>query len=35
MLLGLLFTLLIAIFTISFESLKAALVNPVDALRNE
>lgn len=35
MLLGLLFTLLIAICTISFESLKAALVNPVETLRNE
>lgn len=32
---GLLITLLIAFFTISFESLKAALVNPVNTLRNE
>lgn len=35
MILGLIFTLFIAIFTISFESLKAALVNPADTLRNE
>ena len=35
MILGLSFTLFIAIFTISFESLKAALVNPAETLRNE
>lgn len=35
MILGLLFTLIIAVVTISFESLKAALVNPVETLRNE
>jgi putative ABC transport system permease protein len=33
--LGLFLTLLIAIFTISFESVKAALVNPANTLRNE
>ena len=35
MILGLFFTLIIAVCTISYESLKAALVNPVDSLRNE
>ena len=35
MVLGLFTTLLIATFTISFESLKAALMNPVETLRNE
>jgi putative ABC transport system permease protein len=35
MILGLIFTMFIAFFTISFESLKAALVNPADTLRNE
>jgi putative ABC transport system permease protein len=35
MILGLLFTLIIAICTISFESVRAALVNPIETLRNE
>lgn len=35
MLLGLSFTLFIAIFTISFETLKAALINPAETLRSE
>ena len=35
MIIGLFSTLVIAIFTISFESLKAALMNPVETLRNE
>ena len=35
MMLGFMLTILIAFCTISFESIKAALVNPVDTLRNE
>jgi putative ABC transport system permease protein len=35
LILGLLFTLIIAVTTISVESLKAALLNPADTLRNE